>query len=177
MADEKEYIIPLRSEWLKVPRYRRAGRAVKTIKEFIAKHMKVPDRNVSNVKIDMHFNQEIWFRGRKNPPAKVKVKAIKDGDLVRVELSELSEHAKFAKARHERRHKKEEAPVKKPEPSPEEKPEEKKEEKTEEEKKDEAEKSKSVELQHTKQAEAQAKAQKHVTKIKEPKIQRKALKK
>ena len=172
-TNEKEYIIPLRREWLKVPRYRRAGRAIKAIKEYIAKHMKVPDRNVANVKIDMHFNQEIWFRGRRSPPHKIKVKAIKDGDLVRVELADLSEHAKFAKAKHEKRHKEAEAEEKK-KPAEPEKP---VEEKTEEEKKEEEEKAKSAEEQHTKEAEMQAKAQKHIIKVKEPKIQRKALKK
>ena len=64
---EREYIIPLRSEWRKVANYRRTGRAVKAIKKFIAKHMKVPDRDLDKVKLDMYLNNELWFRGRKKP--------------------------------------------------------------------------------------------------------------
>ena len=89
MKNEAEYIIPLRREFLKVPRYRRVPRAIKTIKIFIAKHMKIPDRDVSRVKIDDYFNQDIWFRGIKNPPAKVKVKAIKKGENIFVTFSEM----------------------------------------------------------------------------------------
>lgn len=163
MADEeKEYIIPLRKEWLKVQRYRRTGRAIKAIKEFIAKHMKIPDRNISMVKIDPVFNQEIWFRGKTKPPNKVKVKAVKEGDIVRVELVEIPQILKFAKARHEKRHKK--AEEKKPTVSEEKKEEEK--EKTEEEIKDEKEKSKSAEIQHAKEAKQEAKTQKHALKDK-----------
>ena len=38
---EREYIVPLKRGSLKVPRYKRAKKAVKTLKEFLAKHMKV----------------------------------------------------------------------------------------------------------------------------------------
>jgi ribosomal protein L31E len=37
---ERIYSIPLRRETLKVPPFRKANKAVKTIKEFISKHMK-----------------------------------------------------------------------------------------------------------------------------------------
>ncbi len=163
---EREYTIPLRKQLLKVPLYRRSGRAVKTIKQFLAKHMKVPDRDVSKVKMDMSFNQEIWFRGRTNPPTKVKVKAVKEGDIVRVELAELSEVAKFAKAKHEKRH----APAEKKKVSEKTDENVKKEEvgvgstdKEASKKENEQEKEKATEIQHTKQAEAQIKTQKHTS--------------
>src|SRR3989338_9112388 len=91
---EREYIIPLRREWLKVPMYERTGRAIKAIKKFIAKNMKVIDRDVSKVKLDVYFNNEIWFRGRANPPSKIKVKAVKEGDIVKVGLADIPEHIK-----------------------------------------------------------------------------------
>lgn len=172
-TDSKEYIIPLRREWLKIPRYRRAGRAIKAIKEYIAKHMKVPDRNTDLVRVDMYLNQEVWFKGRKSPPAKIKVKAHKEGDTIVVELAEMPKELEFQKARHEKRHKPAEQP--KAAPAPAEAP---AEEKTEEEKKDEEEKGKATEIQHAKDAQMQAKAQKHT--IKQEKTQqpvRKALKK
>ena len=44
---EREYVIPLRVQWKKVPRYKRAAKATKAIKEFLAKHMKVKDRDIN----------------------------------------------------------------------------------------------------------------------------------
>ncbi len=168
---EREYIIPLRSEWRKVANYRRAGRAVKAIKKFIARHMKIPDRDLTKVKMDIWLNQEVWFRGKKKPPAKIKVKAIKEGDIVKVELAELPEFVRFEKAKRERRH----IPAEKPKAP--EKIEEKPEEKTDEEKKEEKEKAQSAAEQHVKEAKQDAKVQKHMTKVKEPQIRRLALKK
>jgi large subunit ribosomal protein L31e len=168
---EREYIIPLRNEWRKGANYERAGKAIKEIKKFIARHMKVADRDVSKVKLDQWLNQEVWFKGKKKPPAKIKVRAIKEGDIVRVELAELPEFVRFEKAKRERIHKPAEKPVVQPES------EEKKEEKTEEEKKDETEKAKAVADVREKQAEQQAKQQKHLTKAKEPGFHRMALKK
>ena len=99
---EREYIVPLRASWSKTPRYKRANKAVKTIKEFIARHMKVYDRDLNKIKIDRYLNEEVWFRGIKKPPAKIKVKAFKEGEIVRVELAVLPEKLKFKKAKEER---------------------------------------------------------------------------
>ncbi len=173
---EREYVVPLRSEWLKVPQYRRAGRAAKAIKQFIAKHMKVADRDLEKVKLDMYLNNEIWFRGKANPPSKLKVRAKKEGEIVKVELVEVPAHVKFLKAKHERMHKEEEKKEeKKEEAKPEVKPstEEKKEEA--EHKKDEEEKEKAGEEQQIKEAKKEAKAEKHIAKAKAPQIQRRAL--
>ena len=170
---EREYTIPLRSQWLRVPHYERTARSVMTIKKFIAKHMKVPDRNLENVKLDIYFNNNLWFKGRANPPGKVKIKAIKEGEIVKVEFVEIPEYVRFLKAKHDKLNVKAE---KKPEEK-EIKPEDKKEEKTDQQRKDEIEKEKSVEAMNIKDAEQQAKAQKHLTKIKGPEIHRMALKK
>ena len=167
---EREYVIPLRKKFLKVPRYKRTGKAVTIIKQFIAKHMKVPDRDLSKVKLDVYFNNNLWFRGKKKPPAKVKVRATKEGDIVKVDFVETPQIIKFLKVRHAKIHK--EVEKKKPSIL---KPE--KEEKTEEEKKNEEEKGKATEIQNTQQAEKDLKQEKHTIKSKEPVIQRKALKK
>ena len=92
---EREYIIPLRKNFLKVPRYKRAKRAVRTIKEFLAKHMKVEDRDLKKVKVDIYLNNEVWFRGIKKPMNKIKVKAMKKGGVVYVELADIPEAVKF----------------------------------------------------------------------------------
>jgi len=164
---EREYIIPLRKAWLKVPMYERTGKAIKAIKIFIAKHMKVPDRDTNKVKLDVYFNNEIWFKGRANPPSKIKVKATKEGDIVKVNFVETPKYVRLLKAKHEKMHKEEQKKV-------EEKPkEEKKEpqEKTEEQKKDEKEKETAVAEQHMKEAKQENKAQKHIGKIDKKKTQ------
>ncbi len=100
---EREYIIPLRDAIARVARYKRANKAVKTIKEFLARHMKVQDRDLNKVKIEKHLNEYIWSRGIRNPPAKIKVKVTMEGDIVKAELAELTEKLKFKMARLEKR--------------------------------------------------------------------------
>ena len=94
---EREYVIPLRREWVKVPRYKRTFKSVKAVKEFIARHMRVADRNLDKIKLDVYLNNELWFRGGKTPFSKIKVKAKKEGEIVKVELAEIPEHVKFLK--------------------------------------------------------------------------------
>ena len=106
---EREYVVPLRRGWLKVPKYKRGNKAVKTLKEFIARHMKIYDRDLNKVKIDVNLNNELRFRGIKKPPAKIKVRARKfDNDFVNVELVNLPTHIQFKIKREERLKKKEE---------------------------------------------------------------------
>ncbi|MFP4567798.1 MAG: 50S ribosomal protein L31e [Candidatus Woesearchaeota archaeon] len=78
---ERTYTIPLRADFVKVPKYYRAKRAMSCIKKYIAKHMKT-----ENVKLGNVLNEQVWARGIRNPPGKITVKAIKQGDLVTVEL-------------------------------------------------------------------------------------------
>ena len=170
---EREYVIPLRKEFLKVPQYRRAGRAAKAIKQFIAKHMKVENRDVNKVKVDMYINNEIWARGKTNPPSRIKVKAIKEGDIVKVEFVETPEYIKFLKAKHAKFHKEETKEQKKEEAK---KPEEKEvKEVKEEEKKAELEKEKSVEQEKIKEAKAEKKEQKHAAKEKKIEFHRRSM--
>lgn len=172
---EREYVIPLRRAWINVPAYKRSRKAVLTIKKFVAKHMKVKDRNLDNVKLDVYLNNDIWFKGRSKPPSKVKVKVIKEGDVVLVKYAETPQYVKFLKLKHAKIHKK--LDEKKAEIKEEKKEEHKPETKTEEQKVDEKEKGRAVEQQNIKQAEQQVTAQKHTTKSKEEHIHRMALKK
>lgn len=70
---ERVYVIPLRRETLKVPPFRKANKAVKTVRDFIKRHMKS-----ENVAVGKYLNLHIWNHGAKNPPHKVKVNAAKD---------------------------------------------------------------------------------------------------
>jgi large subunit ribosomal protein L31e len=137
---EREFIIPLREKCRISPRYKKTPKAVKSIKEFIARNMKVYDRDLKKIKLDRFLNELLWMRGIKNPPNKVKVRAIKEGDIVKVEAVELSANIKFKKLREERRENKgkEIAEKKKEEKTPEEKPEEESKEKEQEKKENKA---------------------------------------
>jgi large subunit ribosomal protein L31e len=99
---EREYVIPLRNKIRSVPRYRKTPKAIKSIKEFLAKHMKVENRDLNKIKISPHLNQFMWARGIKNPPTKIKVKAIKKGENIIVELINYPEKIKFNIAREEK---------------------------------------------------------------------------
>ncbi|MGA2130257.1 MAG: hypothetical protein ABSG05_01420 [Candidatus Pacearchaeota archaeon] len=138
---EKEFIIPLRKTFRNTVIYKRTPKAIRTIKEFLLRHMKFYDGNLNSVKIDRYLNEFIWARSIRNPPAKVKIKAFVDGDFIRAELAEFPESLKFKKQRMENREKKAETEKGKKKES--EKTEEVK-EKTEEEKKEEKEKKSAV---------------------------------
>jgi len=103
---ERQYVIPLRKFWLRVPEYERAGKAVKAVKQFVAKHMKVEDRDLDKVKLSSYFNNEMWRRGKTKPPAKVKVKVVKEDGIVKVDFVEMPEYVKFLKAKNDKKHKK-----------------------------------------------------------------------
>jgi len=173
---EREYVIPLRKAWLKVPMYERTGKAIKAIKIFLAKHMKVEDRDVNKVKIDIYLNNELWYKGRTNPPSKIKVKVVKEDGIVKVDFIEIPKHVKFLKAKHEKLQKKLEA--KQPEEKAKAEKSEVKGEKTEGEKKDEKEKEASTAESKAKEFEVKAKEQKHIGKAgKTQRPQRMALQK
>ncbi len=102
-VEEKEYIIPLREKCRVVPRYKKTNKAVKTIKEFLVRHMKIRDRDLNKIKLDTYLNQFLWRRGIKNPPHKVKVKAsLNSNGTVSAKLVELPKKLKDKKAREEK---------------------------------------------------------------------------
>ncbi len=84
IKEEKIFTVPLRREILKVPRYERASKSVKALKKFLYKHLKTRDIIISpNINIHLHS------QGRKNPPKKIKVKAWKEDQKYKVELSTI----------------------------------------------------------------------------------------
>jgi large subunit ribosomal protein L31e len=102
---EREYTIPLREKIRSVPRYKKTPKAIKSIKEFLAKHMKVENRDLNKIKLSTYLNQFMWARGIKNPPTKIKVKATRKGENIIVELIDYPEKLKFKKTRAERQEK------------------------------------------------------------------------
>ena len=61
--------VPLRKEWLKVPRNKRGKRAVSTLRDFVSMHMKTHE-----VKVSQRVNEKIWIRGVQKPPQSIRVK-------------------------------------------------------------------------------------------------------
>lgn len=138
---ERVYNIPLRRETLKVPPFKKANKAAKTVREFISKHMKS-----ENVLIGKYLNLMIWKHGAKNPPHHLKVNAVKDNKgKVFVEL--VGAPKEEPKAEEKKK------PLKKEEKKAEaeEKPEEKIEEKIEEIREEKAEEAKKIEEEELKE--------------------------
>lgn len=84
--EERIITVPLR-KLADAPRTKRAPIAIKLIRSHIARHMKIKEKDVW---LDTPINEKIWNRGIKNPPNKIKVKAVKfkDQDLVEVTIPE-----------------------------------------------------------------------------------------
>ena len=72
IVEEKFYTVNLRDLWTG-PKDKRAPKAVRTLREFVKRHMKV-----DNVKVSNEINQEIWARSIQKPPRKLKIRAVKD---------------------------------------------------------------------------------------------------
>jgi large subunit ribosomal protein L31e len=95
MVIERVYTIPLRKGFRLTAKYKKAKRAVTTLIEFLARHMKT---DIKKVYIGKNLNKELWKHGIKNPPGKVKVLVIKeDNGDVKAELFGFKyEHKKKA---------------------------------------------------------------------------------
>jgi len=73
VVEEKVYTIPLRHVWVVTPRGKRAPRAVRDVRNYVARHMKSDEVAVSN-----EINSEIWSRSINKPPRRITVRAVKD---------------------------------------------------------------------------------------------------
>jgi len=82
MADEERtYVIPLRKEFLKAPKYKRSKKAIKAIREFLTRHLKSND-----VRLGKELNLDVWKHGMKNPSSKIKIHAVKKDNIIRANL-------------------------------------------------------------------------------------------
>ncbi len=78
---ERTYNIPLRTEFLKVPKYKRTNKAVRAVRNFLIKHMKC-----EKIVLGQFINKELWKHGIKNPPHHLKVNVVKKDGKVYAEL-------------------------------------------------------------------------------------------
>jgi len=88
---EKIFTVPLRKDWLKVPKYQRSRKTKDSLKAYLVKHLK------KDVRIGKYLNSEIWARGNKNPPASVKIRIDEDKDKLTAELINAPKEVKEEK--------------------------------------------------------------------------------
>jgi len=114
---EKIYVIPLKKKGFKSSMA--APIAVKRVKQFLTKHMKVEAKDIW---MDDSLNDALWTHGKYRMPSKIRVKAVKfDDGVVEAYLPELE----FKKSRREllKEEKEKKEPILlKEEPEPEEEP-------------------------------------------------------
>ncbi len=78
--EERIYTIPLRDAYKKAHN-KRVPYAVRLVRSYLKTHMKADE-----VKLGAKLNAEMWSRSISKPPRRVRVKAIKDGKIVKAEL-------------------------------------------------------------------------------------------
>lgn len=72
IVEERIYNLPFRRVW-GTPRWKRTPRAVRMLREYVGRHMKV-----ENVVISNEVNEQIWSRGMSKPPRKLRIRVVKD---------------------------------------------------------------------------------------------------
>ncbi|MEM2691047.1 MAG: 50S ribosomal protein L31e [Candidatus Bathyarchaeia archaeon] len=85
IIEERFYTIPLGKAWI-VPPNKRAPKAIRIIRDFIKRHMKLEakrgneeeEETPRRVIISSEVNEKIWSRGIEKPPRKIRVRAAKD---------------------------------------------------------------------------------------------------
>jgi len=82
---ERVYTIRLKHKMKRYPRWLRAKKAMRFIRSFLSRHMKVePDK----IRIDPSINEKVWERGAQKPPARIRIRAVKFEDgVVEAELA------------------------------------------------------------------------------------------
>ena len=79
--EERVVTVPLRDA-KKAPSQERADRAMRLIREHLAKHFNVDE---ADIRLDPSVNESVWSGGRSNPPRKLRVRAarfVEDGEPV-----------------------------------------------------------------------------------------------
>jgi len=85
IVEERIYTIPLSKAWIAPPN-KRAPKAIRIIKAFLTRHMKLEARREGEMEeeepkrfiISNEVNERVWIRGIEKPPRKIRVRAAKD---------------------------------------------------------------------------------------------------
>ncbi|MGB9958953.1 MAG: hypothetical protein ACPLKQ_00310 [Candidatus Bathyarchaeales archaeon] len=88
IVEERFYTISLGKAWL-MPPNKRAPKAMRIIKDFVKRHMKLEtvkesaDEEESETRrliVSNEVNEKVWSRGIEKPPRKIRIRATKDKD-------------------------------------------------------------------------------------------------
>ena len=82
MVEEKIFVLNLRKQLVKTPKWERSKRAIGLLRQSLEKKLKT-----NKIKIDSALNKHIWCRGGKNPPTKIRLRIVKEGDTFKVYLA------------------------------------------------------------------------------------------
>lgn len=85
IVEERIYTVPLGKCWI-VPPNKRAPKAMRIIRGFVVKHMKLEQRKAEGEEeeeakrlvISNDVNERVWMRGIEKPPRKIRIRAAKD---------------------------------------------------------------------------------------------------
>ncbi len=86
IVEERTYTVPLSKAWI-MPPSKRAPRAMRILKSFIIKHMKLEkhteaeegeEEEPKRLVVSNEVNERIWSRSIEKPPRKLRVRAAKD---------------------------------------------------------------------------------------------------
>ena len=84
IVEERIYTIPLGKTWI-MPPNKRAPKAMRIIRSFVTKHMKLEKRGEGEEEeepkrliITNDVNERVWMRGIEKPPRKIRIRAAKD---------------------------------------------------------------------------------------------------
>jgi len=85
IVEERTYTIPLSKAWIS-PRKKRTPKAVRIVRSFVQKHMKIEtaakaeeeEEEAGRLVISDEVNKKLWSRGIEKPPRNIRVRAVKD---------------------------------------------------------------------------------------------------
>lgn len=88
IVEERIYTIPLSKAWIAPPN-KRTPRAIRMIKAFVTRHMKLElhergaegemeEEEPKRLILSNEVNERVWSRGIQKPPRKIRVRAAKD---------------------------------------------------------------------------------------------------
>ncbi|MEM2104623.1 MAG: 50S ribosomal protein L31e [Candidatus Bathyarchaeia archaeon] len=83
IVEERFYTIPL-GKALLMPPNKRAPKAIRIIRDFVTKHMKLEagkeeeEAEPKRLIISKDVNEKVWSRGIEKPPRKIRIRAAKD---------------------------------------------------------------------------------------------------
>jgi len=84
IVEERIYTVPLGKCWI-MPPNKRAPKAMRIIRGFVVKHMKLEKRGEGEEEeepkrliISNDVNERVWMRGIEKPPRKIRIRAAKD---------------------------------------------------------------------------------------------------